>query len=142
MINTYLIQRALFKNNEDKKGIDKILSFDYMGNSDYEWGALEKSLKEIRNDLKSFIFIDLKVKDKQISVLCNINIMLDIPEFLERLANNEIHLAEFSGFDNYVNIAHNVLDDYYDFWWDITNHIMFWRNDDDFKTKFEKLIEG
>jgi hypothetical protein len=46
-MKTHLIQRGKFAKIESKKGIDSILSFDYMGSSESEWGALPKSLSEI-----------------------------------------------------------------------------------------------
>lgn len=33
---------------KDSKGVDKSFSFDYMGSSEFEWGALPKALKEMR----------------------------------------------------------------------------------------------
>ena len=46
----YLIQR-LMKNdspNPDAKGVDAAFWFDYMGSSEFEWGAIPKALKRLR----------------------------------------------------------------------------------------------
>jgi hypothetical protein len=40
MENPYCIQRGKFKNREGKQGIDSLLIFDYMGSSEFEFGAL------------------------------------------------------------------------------------------------------
>lgn len=57
-MQTYLIQRAKFRNNvnTNKSGIDSILEFDYMGSSEFEWGALPKSLAIIRKELNNYIY--------------------------------------------------------------------------------------
>jgi len=46
----YLVQRINFRDIplENKKGIDKYFKFDYMGSSEYEWGALPEALKKAR----------------------------------------------------------------------------------------------
>lgn len=47
-MNSYLIQQGVFK--EDVRvitGIDSIIKMNYMGASEFEWGALPKSLKRI-----------------------------------------------------------------------------------------------
>ena len=62
-MKTWLIQRAKF---EDRKstGIDSILSFDYMGSAEFEWGALPKSLKFIRGHFKEYDYHNVMVGDK------------------------------------------------------------------------------
>ena len=37
--------------SKDSKGIDKFFSLDYMGSSEFEWGAIPKALKEWRSHL-------------------------------------------------------------------------------------------
>lgn len=45
-----LIQRVRFNkdSNEHGTGIDRLFAFDYMGSSEFEWGALPKALKLMR----------------------------------------------------------------------------------------------
>jgi hypothetical protein len=45
-----LIQRCLERkyHSEDKKGVDKILSFDYMGSAEFEWGTLPNTVRILR----------------------------------------------------------------------------------------------
>jgi hypothetical protein len=43
-----LVQRGKFEDAPDRKGLDAIISFDYMGAAEYEFGALPDSLKRIR----------------------------------------------------------------------------------------------
>lgn len=69
-MNTQLIQRGTFETREYKTGIDSILKFDYMGSSEFEWGALPKSLGRIRENIDSYTYLDVPIKDKVITVFC------------------------------------------------------------------------
>ena len=57
MITPYLIQQAKFSDRSDRKGIDSILAFDYMGSAEFEFGALPQSLKRIRENIDNYIYI-------------------------------------------------------------------------------------
>lgn len=61
------IQRGKFRINSNKKGIDSLIKFDYMGSSEFEFGALPKSLTHIRDKIqnysgKKFNFFELNSK--------------------------------------------------------------------------------
>jgi hypothetical protein len=140
-MKTWLIQRGKFENREFKQGIDSILSFDYMGSSEFEWGALPKSLGKIRNELNNYTYLDITLKDKLITVFCKDSQINDIELYLSELSDNKMHLKEFSAFDSYVN-SDGYFKDKFDFWWDIQNHIMFWKKNINFETKFKTLINN
>ena len=53
----YLIQRGKFESRDFKEGIDSILKFDYMGSSEFEWGALPKSLQAIRDKKEDYVLL-------------------------------------------------------------------------------------
>jgi hypothetical protein len=46
----YLVQRMELRKYgaEDRKGVDRYFSMDYMGSSEFEWGALPNTLKVLR----------------------------------------------------------------------------------------------
>jgi len=67
-MNAYLIQRAKFYES-DRKGIDGILQFDYMGAAEFEWGALPESLKRMRENRKNYDLEVIVVKNKK-AVVC------------------------------------------------------------------------
>lgn len=135
----YLIQRGKFINNESKNGIDKIIYYDYMGSAEFEWGALPKSLNRIRQDIDNYIYLDIPIKDKVISVFCKYSLKNDIEQYLIALSENRWILKEFSAFDSYIN-NDGYFKDKFDFWWDIGNDIMFWRSNNKFEEKFKSLI--
>ena len=146
-IKPYLIQRATFNTTKDKQGIDSILNFDYMGSAEFEFGALPKSLTVIRKDKKNYNIFDVKVKDKVISVFCpNKYSVQQITNYLNTLDSNDIHLKERSDFNTYTspskwdNETHQRYPHSTDFWWDITNHIMFWKKNNKFEKAFNSKI--
>lgn len=138
-MKTWLIQRGKFKNREHKTGIDSILSFDYMGSSEFEWGALPNSLDNIRDELVNYIYLDVPLKNKVITVFCKNSQKNDIKLYLSELAENNMSLKEFSAFDSYIN-DDGYFKNRFDFWWDIENDLMFWKKNQEFETKFKLVI--
>lgn len=139
-MKTWLIQRASFEDRDWKKGIDSIINLDYMGSSEFEWGALPQSLERIRKDLNFYTYLDVPIKDKIITVFCKNTQKTDVKQYLTDLSNKKFTLKEFSGFDLYIN-DDGYFKDRFDFWWDIENDMMFWKKNNDFETKFKLKIE-
>ena len=137
-MKTTLIQRAKFENRDYKKGIDSIVHFDYMGSSEFEWGALPESLGKIRDLINDYTYLDVPIKDKVITVFCKDSQKSEVKQYLTELSENKWHLQEYSDFDNYVNPQ--FMKSITDFWWDISNHLMFWRKDNEFEYKFKTII--
>ena len=47
---SYLVQRIKRKKKDNtKKGVDQLFQFDYMGASEFEWGALPEALKAMKD---------------------------------------------------------------------------------------------
>jgi len=140
-ITTYLVQRGNFENRDFKKGIDTIVSFQYMGSSEYEWGALPESLRRIRGGFDKYTYMDIPIKDKTITVFLKEEHLENILEYLKDLSENNFRLQERSDFDTYINPSKHFKCNT-DFWWDLENDIMFWKENEEFKTKFKKLIKN
>lgn len=138
-MKTWLIQRCKFEDSEHKSGIDSILSFDYMGSSEFEWGALHKSLGNIRSELNEYTYLDVPMQDKVITVFCKDSQKSVIKLYLTELAKNKMRLKEFSAFDSYIK-NDGYFKDRFDFWWDIENDLMFWKKNNEFETKFKTII--
>jgi hypothetical protein len=145
-MKTYLIQRGTIKNQELKIGIDSIIEFDYMGASEYEWGALPNSLKRIRNHINEYTYLDVPLFGKCVSVFCNNEQKAEVMEYLKELANGEMHTKLGSYFDQYIKPSKYGLEwqrEYplkTNFWWDIENNLMFWGKNPEFELKFKSLI--
>jgi hypothetical protein len=137
-MKTYLIQRAKFENRYYEKGIDSILYFDYMGSSEFECGALPESLSKIRYSINDYVYLDVPIKGKVITVFCKDNQKSEVKKYLTELSENKWYLKEYSDFDNYINSK--FMRSRTDFWWDISNHLMFWRKNNEFESNFKTII--
>lgn len=135
----YLIQRAKFHYRQDKKGIDTILKFDYMGSSEFEFGALPKSLQRIRDVISEYVYFEINLNGKSITVFCKENKKDFINQYLTDLSLKNFTLKEYSDFDNYIYDG-GFFKCNTDFWWDIENDVMFWKKNQDFLNEFEKII--
>lgn len=144
-LRPWLIQRAFFLDRKGRKGIDSILQFDYMGSAEFEFGALGESLSRIRGRLDDYTSNTFWIGDrKEIHIFYPNNIdTTDILVYLRELGVGEIRLKERSDFDTYVNPEDAMFPNRTDFWWDIDNDIMFWKNDPEpggFNEKFRNAI--
>lgn len=138
--SVYLIQRGKFQRRDFKQGIDSILSFDYMGSSEFEFGALGKSLKRVRDLAKDYIILELSLNDKKpknITVVCKKEDANEIPDILIKLSKEKIFLKERCDFYNYIYPETKYASkSNTDFWWDIENDYFFFRQNNDFLAQF------
>jgi len=132
MEQPYLIQRAKFIKEDEysvnRKGIDKLLRFDYMGSAEFEFGALPQSLKRIRADIKNYVQFQYSLKKhptKVLTVFCKTDEKDEVCDIIERLALNEIILKERCDLPKFISGKSDEWDN--DFWWDIDNDFMFWK---------------
>jgi hypothetical protein len=139
-METTLIQRGKFNDRDYKTGIDSIVKFDYMGSSEFEWGALPDSLDRIRKNINEYTYLDVPIKDKVVSVFCKESQKSDIKLYLTELSEGKWHLQEYSDFDNWINPTEYSKNKDVSFWWDIANDVMFWKKSVEFETKFKSII--
>lgn len=144
MRTPYLVQRATQTTRENKEGIDSILSFDYMGSAEFEWGALPKSLQRMRKDKDLYVRTQLTLShsgySKSLDVWSKKEDVQKIHEWLQLVAKNKHpRCKEFIGLDQHFSkheLSRKGLE--YrkeDFWWDIDNDFFFWFTNDSFTTK-------
>jgi hypothetical protein len=145
-MKTYLIQRGKFEEHQNRKGIDSIVSFDYMGAAEFEFGALPESLTNIRNQIDKYGYNEFFVLNKPITIFCKHIHIEEIQLYLDSLANNSMSLHESSEFDTYIKPSKYAIEwqmkrgHTTDFWWDIDNDIMFWKSNKEFENKFKSII--
>ena len=142
MKTPYLIQRAKFADNPDKKGIDSLLDFDYMGSSEFECDGLAESLKRIRQARESYIQFNLFLKGYHncpLSVICKASDMELIIRYLSKLAVNEIVLKERCDLDVYLKDEYAFYKGS-DLWWDIENDFFFRRLSEEFSNRFKTVL--
>ena len=145
MENPYLIQRAKFKKeiSENKTGIDNLLNFDYMGSAEFEFGALPKSLKRVRENIGEYIQFQYsfnKFPSKVVTVFCKKDQEKEIPQILENLIEGKIRLKGFCDLKDWVNPGNFSFKYPNDFWWDIDNDFFFWKFTPEFDLKFKTAL--
>ena len=125
MENPYLIQRCEIKESWNQASIvSEAVKLEYMGSSEFEWGAIPDSLKEIskRNGLEVF-------QHKNLFVLCKENELTEYKELLDQLEQNKIRTKE------------RVWGENTDLWIDLRNSIVFSKNEKILKV-FQDLTKG
>lgn len=141
MKNINLIQRGKCRGSMGK-GLDGIVSFDYMGSAEFEFGALPDSLRRVRANIGQYVIFQYSFKDsatKTVTVFCKRDEQIIIPGILESLANRSIRTKEHTNLPEYVNPSRYGSREV-DFWWDIDNDWFFWKMDEKFAEKFIQAI--
>lgn len=143
METPWLIQRAKFRDS-DQKGIDGIIRLDYMGSAEFEFGAVPNSLKQIRTSLNNYDFFTWHwafAPDKPITFFCKILDREEVEKVLVELAHGRLRLKGYCDLKYYLDPErqeHKTND----FWWDIVNNFMFWKQNAEFGTKFKEAIKN
>jgi len=129
MDNPWLIQRGTFQRRENKIGIDHIISFDYMGSAEFEFGALPESFERIMVDNASYELFITDIKNSNnvpLMVYCKTGEKEDVLRIIRKLSTNSIRLKE------YITFQYRIKKSEYpwnkpkeNFWWDIDNDFMF-----------------
>jgi hypothetical protein len=125
----YLIQRGQFKDIKEETiaGLDSLISYDYMGSSEFEWGALPQSLKRMTSSWNTYgIFTVPKVHDADGLVpflLCRKSqaedILVALKVFMEEEYPKDLRTKERVCLYDYLN-PKSKYDLRTDFWWDVT----------------------
>lgn len=153
----YLVQRGTFKCREGKTGIDKVISWDYMGAAEFEWGALPRAWRYVLDhidDYDLFKFDRRTVKGDIVYVFCNRSdidsITKELHDYLDDHENGDhiyrYILKESISFDE---LFFDKKDKFFgprgdDLWFDIEGCFMFFINgftkDPKFEGKSKKSI--
>jgi hypothetical protein len=146
MENPYCIQRGKFENRKEKQGIDSLLIFDYMGSSEFEFGALPSSLKRVRANLDNYVqfqYSFTKYPSKVVTVFCTKEQQEFIGDILEKLVLRQILLKEYCDVNEYVNPNKDFKRfNTNDFWWDIDQDWFFWKFNPEFESKFKIALDA
>ena len=134
-LTPYLIQRGSFRDTkeEDIVGLDSLISYDYMGSSEFEFGALSASLKRMTatwDQYEWFPMTDIKDADGQVLyVLCRSSQKDEVIKVVKAYAQEEPHtLKERVGLCNYIH-CQSEYDLRINFWWDVTSED-YWDNNE------------
>jgi hypothetical protein len=138
MKTPYLIQRGEFvETRENKIGIDKVISFDYMGSSEFEWGALPESLERIHklliieddhiqlNTPNSYHYFTFTISGIVFELLCKEGDAGQIQKYVDEMAYDKLRCKEPHKID--IVTGHSFIKKTeINFWWDIENDWFLW----------------
>ena len=130
----YLIQRGKIKDKKDidvKRGISGVISLDYMGSAEFEWGTLPRSLQKIARNYDNFDIVKtghkspdgrylflISEKDKYDSICKEINNLLLDPRYLLK---EESFIREALGLSNSSICVSSYSYKKTNFWWSVDN---------------------
>lgn len=121
----WLIQRGKFKETakENIEGIDSLIRLDYMGSSEFEWGALPQSLKRMVAASKDYSMnkvSEVKAKSGEVMFLyCDKTKFEEIKKCAIHLSRNKYGYKEYCDMVDYVERNNEKSHSHNNFWWDI-----------------------
>lgn len=131
-INMYLVQRGNFRARENKIGIDSIITWDYMGSAEFEWGALPKALNRVLDEFLEYELFEEKdmanINGVPLHIFCRKDKHDIVKDTLKMFKENPWHLKEYITFQHaYKRFGDSFFDRKYgeDFWFDI-EHDFIW----------------
>lgn len=118
----WLIQRCIFKSTKDRDltGIDALLTYDYMGSAEFEFGALGDSLKAVCGKLDEYQHFSTKLharNGKALDFFCLPEQHNDVLKFLQDEVKERHRLKERMKLQDAMtgDVETNC-------WWDVGNH--------------------
>jgi hypothetical protein len=122
-----LIQRGTFRKITEQEivGLDSLISYDYMGSSEFEFGTLPHSLRRITKSWNEYVWFpieEIKDADGQVLfVLCRKKQEAEVVSVVKLLAASDhgFRLKERCGLCEYI-ACKSEYDVRIDFWWDVT----------------------
>lgn len=145
METPYLVARAEIRENNSREGIDSIISIEYMGAAEYEFGAIPQSLKRIRTSIDQYTKFDYKFKGSELTVrvFSKSKDQEEIKFHLENLAHRKIPTKGGTSLPELV-FPEKGRERWRqtNFWWDISNDFMFWLPKEGFEEKFDEKIKS
>lgn len=114
------------------------LDLDYMGSSEFEWGAIPKFQRAMLKKMDQTSIRSVKYKEFEFWVMIEISKLVDYIPIIERLVDKQIQLKERSGIHEkdvlYVGKVakydHPQATYKYDVWFDLDNEVIFARDPD------------
>lgn len=140
----YLIQRMMFWKSPRGEGFDDILSMDYMGSAEFEFGALPKSLKRICQ-LADLLSVELVVpeiireRDNKALFLIGVPEYVEIyQKFMGKISDEGYSTLEFVGLGAEVKAEESFRN--HDAWWDLRFDVMFAFGEENAKRVMSAII--
>ena len=129
MSNFYLVQRLESKKpHRTDRGFDGYFSLDYMGSSEFEWGAIPKALKSMREQVAVVRKRRVRINGVDTPVFFVVRSDANAPmREMEEWAAGDNRQPRFYGKEQtyFDRILDGTADEYIttDAWWDIENNV-------------------
>ena len=147
----WLVQRGDFKEREEKTGIDRLITWDYMGSAEFEWGALPRAYKYIIDNKSQYQMYVMKNMANRngvpLCIFCKRDEHKKIIATLDEFRKKPYGLKEYISFaeeyktPRYPIPGYDVIHDH--FWFDIENHFMwFFGANDRVNAFFDAITES
>ena len=148
----WLVQRGIRREGDFKglTGKDGLVDLDYMGSSEFEWGAIPRAFRRIMGQFSDYVFhktnltninncpLWIYVRKEKVEDVENC-----IKEYLEKKYQLQEWIALEHHFDNKLNISSSFGRHFYlrfNFWWDIQNDWIAFVGADDVKEQYNMAI--
>jgi hypothetical protein len=121
------------------KLLSPVFSFDYMGSSEFEWGAIPKCLQSLAKNIEKYSAHEIELNKVPVYVICQTDMQKEIDKRIKELAECKHHLKEWSNFDTALGLSKwSKKEDCRQIGWlELDNEFMFFTD----KTAFEKTAE-
>ena len=100
MTNFWLIQRGTFrKTGKLFIGKDGIVSLDYMGASEFEWGAIPNALRCLMYRFSEYEVFNTRIftpENDELMVLCKKSCSTEVIQSICQYIEKQYHLKEYS----------------------------------------------
>lgn len=147
----WLIQRGDFKERKEKSGIDSIITWDYMGSTEFEYGALSKAYMYILENFSDYnIYIEDDMANANgvpLCIFCKKDEYKVVKATLDAYRKKPYKLKEYISFKREYKAPYIHPVPEYDaihehFWFDIEHHFMwFFGVQDRVNTFIDTLID-
>lgn len=135
-VTPYLVQRMNYRKNPvDEFSFDGLFNLDYMGSSEFEWGALPKALRKMRDNIDGYevvVFGDIVNQNKEpLSIVCRKDSGDDYRKHINSMIGGDWRGKELAKFAPHVTgkgFAGKKADEYdldIQAWWDLDNLVIF-----------------
>ena len=138
MENPYLVQRAFLKQINSNYKISEAFELDYMGSSEFEFGAIPKSLRA--SQARKLAVHTVQVNAQKVFLICEKEEVNEYLGWLYEIAKgfSGRRLKEAAHFDWVFN-PKEAYSKVPDLWWDIDNHVAWTIREDVAKQFVESL---
>ncbi len=153
-MKSWLIQRGKFNSKDTRtkgiEGIDSLIDFDYMGSSEFEWGALPKALNKVIENWNDFEIVGTGIRDnkkRELFIICNKNKKEETLNCVFEVTKNAHGYKEWCDMGWAIGTIESKLfgrGNHNEFWWDIENDWMACVSSDrimQVKFAIDKVIE-